>query len=76
VSVHVGDRLMIESERAGQTGRSCIVEEVLSEQPQRLRVRWDDGRESIFVPSAGVARIAEPAPPAAKPKPRRKTAKT
>jgi Domain of unknown function (DUF1918) len=73
VSIHVGDRLVIESERAGQAGRSCIVEEVLSEQPQRLRVRWDDGRESIFVPSAGVARIAEQARPAAKP--RRKAAK-
>lgn len=77
MSVHVGDRLVIESERAGQTGRSCTVEEVLSEQPQRLRVRWDDGRESIFVPAAGVARIAEQAPAAkSKPKPRRKTAKT
>jgi hypothetical protein len=65
---------MIESERAGQTGRSCVVEEVLSEQPQRLRVRWDDGRESIFVPSAGVARVAEAAP--ATTKPRRKTTKT
>jgi hypothetical protein len=63
---------MIESERAGQTGRSCTVEEVLSEQPQRLRVRWDDGRQSIFVPAAGVARLAEPAPAR---KPRRKTAK-
>jgi hypothetical protein len=73
VSVHAGDRLMIESERAGQTGRSCIVEVVLSEQPQRLRVRWDDGRESIFVPAAGVARITEAAPAT---KPRRKTTKT
>ena len=73
MSVTVGDRLMIESERAGQTGRSCVVEEVLSEQPQRLRVRWDDGRESIFVPAAGVARLAEQAPA---PKPRRKTTKT
>jgi Domain of unknown function (DUF1918) len=76
VSVHIGDRLLIESERAGQAGRSCVVEEVLSEQPQRLRVRWDDGRESIFVPAAGVARIAEAAPATTKPKPRRKTTKT
>jgi hypothetical protein len=75
VSVHIGDRLVIESERAGQTSRSCTVEEVLSEQPQRLRVRWDDGRESIFVPAAGVARIEVHAS-AAKSKPRRKTAKT
>jgi len=58
MTVHVGDKVLIESERAGQQGRSGVVEEILSEQPQRLRVRWDDGRESIFVPAAGVARIA------------------
>ena len=73
VTVHVGDRVLIESERAGQTGRSGVVEDVLSEQPQRLRVRWDDGRTTIFAPSAGVARISELAP-AQKPKPRKKTA--
>jgi hypothetical protein len=60
VSVHVGDRIRIESERAGQSGRAGLIEEVLSEQPQRLRVRWDDGRISIFAPAAGAARV-EPA---------------
>jgi hypothetical protein len=63
MTVHVGDKVLIESERAGQQGRSGVVEEILSEQPQRLRVRWDDGRESIFVPAAGVARIAPKAKP-------------
>ena len=43
VTVHVGDRIKIESERAGQSGRAGLIEEVLSEQPQRLRVRWEDG---------------------------------
>jgi hypothetical protein len=70
VSVHVGDRVRIESERAGQTGRAGVVEEVLSEQPQRLRVRWDDGRMSIFVPASGVAQFEE-----TKPKRRAKTKK-
>jgi Domain of unknown function (DUF1918) len=73
VTVHVGDQVMLESERAGQAGRSGVVEEVLSEQPQRLRVRWDDGRESIFVPAAGVAKIVEQPRRAAKP--RKKAAK-
>jgi len=63
VSVHVGDRIRIESERAGQSGRAGLVEEVLSEQPQRLRVRWDDGRTSIFAPAAGVARVEPTANP-------------
>jgi Domain of unknown function (DUF1918) len=57
VTVHVGDKITIESERAHQSGRAGLVEEVLSEQPQRLRVRWDDGRTSIFAPAAGAARF-------------------
>ena len=57
MTVHVGDRITIESERAQQSGRAGLVEEVLSEEPQRLRVRWDDGRTSIFAPAAGVAQF-------------------
>ena len=53
----VGDRILIESERAAQTGRSGVVEEVLRDAPPRYRVRWDDGRETIFTPAAGVAQI-------------------
>jgi hypothetical protein len=63
VTVHVGDRIRIESERAGLSGRAGLIEEVLSEQPQRLRVRWDDGRTSIFAPAAGVARVEPSAGP-------------
>lgn len=65
MSVHVGDRIVVESEQAAQSGRAGTIEEVLCEDPQRLRVRWDDGRESIFVPSAGSARIEEVAAPRA-----------
>jgi hypothetical protein len=57
VTVKVGDRIVIESERAAQAGRAGTIQEILSEEPRRLRIRWDDGRESIFVPSAGSARI-------------------
>ncbi len=57
MKVHSGDRIVFESEKAGKPGRVCVVEEVLSEEPQRLRVRWDDGRTSIFTPTAGVARV-------------------
>jgi hypothetical protein len=65
VTVHVGDRIRVESERTGQAPRAGTVEEVLGEVPARLRVRWDDGRSSVLVPSAGSARI-EPAPPTRK----------
>jgi hypothetical protein len=53
----VGDRIIVESERAAQSGRAGVIEEVLAHDPSRFRVRWDDGRTSILTPSAGVARI-------------------
>jgi hypothetical protein len=57
MGVHVGDRIVVESERAAQPSRAGVIEEVLHEDPSRLRVRWDDGHTSILSPSAGVARI-------------------
>ena len=57
MNVSVGDRIVVESERAPQSGHAGVIEEVLSEDPQRFRVLWDDGHTSIFAPSAGVARI-------------------
>ena len=53
----VKDRIVVESERAAQSGRAGVIEEVLAQHPPRFRVRWDDGHTSIFAPSAGVARI-------------------
>jgi hypothetical protein len=32
-----------------------VIEEVLQAEPVRVRVRWEDGHESILSPSAGVA---------------------
>jgi hypothetical protein len=55
----VEDRIVVESERAAQSGRSGVIEEVLAQDPPRFRVRWDDGRTSIFAPSTGVAKIAK-----------------
>jgi len=57
MDANVGDRIVVESERAAQSGKTGVIEEVLSQDPQRFRVLWDDGRTSIFAPSAGVARI-------------------
>jgi hypothetical protein len=57
MDAQVGDRIVVESERAAQPSRQGIVEEVLEEDPPRLRIRWEDGHESILTPSAGVARI-------------------
>jgi hypothetical protein len=57
MTVEIGDRIVVESEKAAQAARAGVIEEVLQEQPPRFRVRWDDGRMSIFTPAAGVATI-------------------
>ncbi len=54
---HVGDRIVVESERAGQAGRTGVVEEILREDPLRVRVQWDDGHTTVLTPSAGSASI-------------------
>ena len=53
----VGDRIVVESEKVGQSTRTGIVEEVLAPDPPRLRVRWEDGHSSVFAPTAGAAKI-------------------
>jgi hypothetical protein len=62
---HAGDRIVVESERAGQPGRAGVIDEILSEDPTRVRVRWDDGHTSVLTPSAGAATVT-PAKTAAK----------
>ncbi len=63
-----GDRIIVESEKVGQTARTGEILEVV-ESPYGVdyRVRWEDGHESSFRPHAGSARIVprgEPAPEA------------
>jgi hypothetical protein len=36
---HTGDLIVVESERAAQSGRRGVIEEVLKEEPPRFRVR-------------------------------------
>ena len=38
----VGDRIVVESERVSQSPRAGVIEEVVREDPPRVRVRWDD----------------------------------
>ena len=56
---NVGDTIVVESERVATPARTGVIEEVLQEEPARYQVRWEDGRTSIFAPSAGAARIEE-----------------
>jgi hypothetical protein len=57
MKVTEGDRLVIESERVGQPPRRGTIEEVLSLDPLRVRVRWENDRESTITPAAGAARV-------------------
>jgi hypothetical protein len=60
MKAEVGDHIVVEAEKVGQSARTGVIEEVLTPEPPRLRVRWDDGHSSVFAPSAGAAKI-EPA---------------
>jgi Domain of unknown function (DUF1918) len=60
VSAKIGDRVVVEAERTTRTPRHGVIQEILQEQPPRLRVQWDDGHESIVSPAAGALSV-EPA---------------
>jgi hypothetical protein len=62
VTGHIGDRIVVESERAAQSGRAGVIEKVLKEEPPEYQVRWEDGHTSIFSPAAGAATIEEKEP--------------
>jgi hypothetical protein len=52
--VHKGDRILVESEKVGVEPRSGVV---LGIHHTSIRVRWDDGHESTFVPAAGCMKV-------------------
>ena len=56
----VGDRLLVEAERIGRQRREGEILEVLTGGAGvHYRVRWDDGHESTFFPSARSVKIVE-----------------
>jgi hypothetical protein len=64
MEARVGDRIVVESESTAQSPRTGEIEEVLEGESPRFRVRWSDGRTTIYVPSAGSARIERGEQPA------------
>jgi hypothetical protein len=55
-----GDRIEVESESTERPPRTGVIEEVVRTRPSpRYRIRWDDGRESIYTPAAGALRLAQ-----------------
>jgi Domain of unknown function (DUF1918) len=62
---HVGDVIVVEQHHRGEGRQMCEILEVLDPGGhERYRVRWDDGRESIYFPStdAHVRRHTSPRP--------------
>jgi hypothetical protein len=57
VTAKIGDRVVVEAEGMSRTPRHGVIEEILQEQPPRLRIQWDDGHESILSPAAGALRV-------------------
>jgi hypothetical protein len=53
----IGDRIVVESEKVGQPARAGVVEDVLDDEPLRVRIRWEDGHMSVLTPAAGAATI-------------------
>ncbi len=54
----VGDRIAVESEHVGTPEREGeILEIIRGEVGVRYRVRWRDGRETVFTPASGAVRV-------------------
>ena len=56
-----GDRLVVEAEKIGSRRREGEILEVLTVGAGGVhyRVRWDDGHESTFFPTAGSVKVIE-----------------
>jgi hypothetical protein len=55
-----GDRIAIETEHVGEAEREGEVLEIIEGSTSvTYRVRWRDGRETLFTPVAGAMRIVE-----------------
>ena len=69
----VGKRVVTESESTDRRPRPGVIEEVLRGDPSpRYRIRWDDGRETIYTPASGALRAEQrpKRPPKAPPRKR------
>ena len=54
MEAHVGDRLIVDSNKVGRAKQAGEIMEVIRDLPMRehYRVRWSDGRESVVYPGS------------------------
>lgn len=57
MDVKEGDVVEVVSNKVGTPNRRGVVKAVLSREPVRIEVEWDDGHVSEFVPSLGNCRV-------------------
>lgn len=61
MTVHVGDDIAVDSEKAGRPAREGTVLDVIeADWGTRYRIRWDDGHESTIHPMGGTLHVREP----------------
>jgi hypothetical protein len=59
-----GDRISVDSQKAGQATRQGTILEVIDhDYGTSYRVRWDDGHESTFRPTPGTVHTVQPSNP-------------
>ncbi|HYY08188.1 MAG TPA: DUF1918 domain-containing protein [Actinomycetota bacterium] len=58
MQVKPGDRVVVETEHVGEPEREGEVLQIIEGSTSvTYRVRWNDGRETLFTPAAGSMRI-------------------
>jgi hypothetical protein len=63
MGAHVGDRIVIESEKVGVAERRGEILEIIAHELRpEYHVRWEDGRETAIRPTAGSVRFERVAP--------------
>jgi hypothetical protein len=61
MTARVGDRISVDSAKAGQGARQGKILEIIeAEYGTSYRVAWDDGHESLFRPMAGTVHTVHP----------------
>ena len=58
MSFEIGTYVLAQSQSTTRGPRPGVIEEVLRGDPSpRYRVRWDDGRETIYTPASGTLQM-------------------
>ena len=57
MEVREGDTIEVVTNKVEQPSRAGVVKRVLQEDPLRVEVEWEDGHQSLLVPSTGNVKV-------------------